>query len=39
MGKLARVREDEDELQGCVHHALGDFYLQQFASVWSEEGD
>ena len=39
MGKLASVREDEDELWGCAHHALGDFYLQQFTSVWPEEGD
>jgi len=39
MGKLARVREDEDELRGCAHHALGDIYLQQFTTVWTEEGD
>ena len=39
MGKLARVREDEDEHRGCSHHALGEFYLQQFALVWPEEGD
>ena len=39
MGKLARVREDEDELWGCAHHALGDFYLLQFTSVLPKEGD